>query len=149
MQATIMDDGNLKITADTEDREGISWHYAEGGDGFNGADSDIVGELRDAGFERVEPEWIAALTDAPIFSDEVEWPEDGDDMPMVRGRVWWYPSYQVLDPWEELGKDGEVIFKLAPEVSPSRSAERRPRSTHGSPALSTPWTTSPGASGRA
>jgi hypothetical protein len=116
MQAEILENGNLKITADQEERDGILEHYAEAGKGFPGADIDILEELRLAGYENVAPEWIGALTAAPILTEteSLEYPDDFDIMPTVNGVVWWYPDYAVLDPWEELAKDGEVVFQAAP-----------------------------------
>jgi hypothetical protein len=63
----------------------------------------------------VEPEWIGALTDAPILSDGLNYPDDGGPAVVPGSSVWWFPDYMVRDPWEELAREGRVVFTLAPE----------------------------------
>ena len=52
----------------------------------------------------VRPEEIAALTNAPILGIRGE---DGESVE----QVWWYPSYQLRSPQQDLLEYGEVIFQ--------------------------------------
>jgi hypothetical protein len=74
------------------------------------ADAD-VDELAEAlapmlenGWEWITPEEIGALTDAPIISDEATRDDYGNLSEL--GRVFWYSSYMILDPVEEMKGDG-------------------------------------------
>ncbi len=94
MQTQIIDNGNLVLTADNEDRAYIASEQRQYG--YLGAESAIQDDLFcNCEFEFILPEDIGALTDAPIISD-------GEN-------VWWFPDYMITDPWALL-KQGRVEF---------------------------------------
>ena len=101
IRAQIQKDGYLKITADNEGRRNLKeaalWL----------CDEAIAEELRDQ-FHFILPEWVGALTDSPILADDLTI-EDNGDISFV-GDTWWFPDYQVTDPWEVLKNTGRVIF---------------------------------------
>jgi hypothetical protein len=49
------------------------------------------------------------LTSSPIIGYDIETDED---LNYVSGDVYWFPNYQVENPFETLLKEGFVIFKL-------------------------------------
>ena len=104
IRAQIQKNGYLKITADNEGRRNLKeaalWL----------CDEAIAEELRDQ-FHFLRPEWIGALTDAPILTNELIGEDFSmDDPPEHVGDTWWFPNYQITDPWEELKNTGRVIF---------------------------------------
>jgi hypothetical protein len=50
------------------------------------------------------------LTDSPIFTDGYYYDEDSNLQQTDDAKIWWYPDYQVKNPFEELTKEGEVDF---------------------------------------
>lgn len=59
----------------------------------------------------IRPTAIGALMDAPMLSDYVEYLNSGDMV--VRGNVWWYPNYMILNFAEQLLERGQVTFRAA------------------------------------
>lgn len=106
IQAKILKNGTLKITADNQGRADLkeAWNELE----YYPTEDFITEELRLQSFEFVRPEWVGALTDSPIITDELGIADDGTADYM--GDVWWYPNYMITDPWEELKNKGRVIF---------------------------------------
>jgi hypothetical protein len=107
IRAQIQKDGKLKITADNEGRadlKAIDVYYRT---------ENLVGEeLAAHGFQFVRPEWIGALTDAPILTNELIGEDFSiSDPPENVGDTWWFPDYQITDPWEVLKNTGRVIFE--------------------------------------
>lgn len=70
--------------------------------------------------DQVAPEDIGALTNAPILTDDLEVDDQG--VKTVRGRVWWFPNYQIESFAETLIKTGKVTFQLAPEEPAAKAA---------------------------
>ena len=111
MNATILKNGFLKITADNEDRSELAYAYrGETGapGGYPAADDYVREALYQAGWEFVRPETVAALTDAPIITNDMQVDDNGDVVHV--GDVWWFPGYMITDPWQELKNHGRVIF---------------------------------------
>ena len=63
------------------------------------------------GWDEIMPEKISALTDSPIIGKGVCWDEEGDIEDVES--VYWYPNYQIKNPWTELLINGEVFFTKA------------------------------------
>lgn len=110
----VMKSGALELTAD---REGIEW-ICEQVD--LGRDSDTI--LMD-GMERY---WtnggftpfdagmgnpFVGLTSAPCIAESMEIHENGDRE--VRGGLWFFSRYMLVDPMEELKQMGRVVFSKA------------------------------------
>jgi hypothetical protein len=111
IRTKITPNGNLLITADNAARRDLAEAFASGG--YYQMEM-VVNEDIELTF--IPPEAIGALTDAPIIGEAVI-NDDGDYEGF--GNVWWYPDYQVSDPWEELRRRGRVIFTLAPADDPA------------------------------
>lgn len=116
MDAQVID-GDLVITIDEYDRSEQGDFAGAVAKGWNAAE-DYVTEALHERFEFIGPEKVAALTAAPILarSDDVDMSDEADAagalgrlLPTAEA-VWWYPDYAVLSPWEELLRDGKVIF---------------------------------------
>lgn len=63
------------------------------------------------GWSVLNPSDIRALTDSPIIAYGADFDDDGD-LVFVE-KVWWFPKYMVVDPYDELIEKGYVDFKLA------------------------------------
>ena len=96
IRAQIQKDGCLKITADNISRTDLR-HTYEIGHGYYGAENMVKSDIWHWNFHFVKPETVGALTDSPII-------QAGNK------DVWWFPNYQIMDPWEELKNKGRVIF---------------------------------------
>jgi len=94
MKAQILKDGSLKITANNHNRSELKDAYEQGG--YPAAENYVQETLGFGCWEFIEPADIGALTSSPILGF------DGD--------VWWFPNYQITDPWQELKNRGRVIF---------------------------------------
>jgi hypothetical protein len=102
--------GNLVLTAANEARS--DYRAIMRARGSDHAWRNVIEPFQENGnLHQVQPEWIGALTDAPILTDDLSFDDDGT--PRIEGRVWWFPSYQVIDPMEELTCKGRVEFTLA------------------------------------
>ena len=107
IRAQIQKDGYLKITADNEGRAELAEIYRDPEKGYPEAEDCVIENLHDQ-FHFIRPEQCGALTDAPIFSDDLTIGDDGE-VEFI-GNTWWFPDYQVTDPWEVLKNTGQVIF---------------------------------------
>lgn len=120
MRCTVLPNGDLRITACNEVRAGLAQAYRDGG--YYGAESLAIECIREAlpGYspELIPPENIGALTDAPIIADDADFLCSADGygfVPCPESRIWWFPNYAIIDPWEELKNRGVVVFDRAPE----------------------------------
>ena len=95
----------LVILASNEGRSEIARCFRDGGydyaEGFVG--DAIVGD----GLSFIPAEDIGALTSAPIIG-EIEYDDHGVIAHV--GKVFWFPDYMVLDPWQILAHRGRVEF---------------------------------------
>ena len=108
IRAQIQKDGYLKITADNEGRKELAHAFdASYKGGLYAPEVIVIDALHDQ-FHFILPEWVGALTDAPILADDLTIEDDGT-VSFV-GDTWWFPDYQVTDPWEVLKNTGRVIF---------------------------------------
>lgn len=112
MQYKEMPNGDLRFAASVSDREDLAQAYADGG--YPKAEALVVDSVIGNGLEFVAPENIGALTNAPIFSDGFWHRDNGQPMLHKDAKVWWFPDYQVIDPWARLRDLGYVDFTLAP-----------------------------------
>lgn len=116
MKFEITENGNLKISAEAEDKDMLEDNKAHNGGDDLASLCDLLeytgwrpnGRLYD-----VQPEWIGALTDAPILTDDLTIADNGDAT--VHGNVWWFPNYMVENFMETLIEKGSVIFQSAPK----------------------------------
>jgi hypothetical protein len=107
MTLDVLPNGNLRFSiGPNDDLEDLQ---AMRGDRWSGLLDGYFG----IGWSYVAPEWIGALTSAPIVTDDLTFSDAG--APTVRGRIWWFPNYQVEDPVETLLARGHVDFTLAGE----------------------------------
>jgi len=110
----VLPNGNLLITAGNLARQGLADAYRDGG--YAAAEC-FVGEyiLPECG-AFIPPENIGALTDSPIVCLDADYPDDGiGPIPHDGIPVYWFPNYQVVDPWELLKNTGRVIFTKGEE----------------------------------
>lgn len=100
---------NLVITADNESRHDLAEAYFAGG--YARAEDYAVHDVCDnSDLMFIPPNAIGALTEAPIIGEAVV--NDSGEYE-VFGSIWWYPDYQVVDPWEQLKNKGRVVFTKA------------------------------------
>lgn len=109
MKVIILPTGFLKITANNEDREELSYAYRGNPGGYPQAEDYVKETLSQFGWEFVRPEWVAALTDAPIITNDLRMDENMEECQGI-GDVWWFPGYMIDDPWEQLKNKGRVFF---------------------------------------
>lgn len=121
MKAMIQNDRSLKIQVDDEyyRNEYDSRGYDErleilALDGYYDRQEYVMDGLGQ-GWEMVRPEELGALTDSPIIARSEDLIRDTDTNELIgiadsATGIWWFPDYQVQDPWEALARDGEVVF---------------------------------------
>lgn len=101
IRAEVQADGRLKITADNEGRKELAWCYVYPDKGYQAAENEVAERLAENGFLFCDPSNFGALTDSPIIAD---------GQPDYAENIWWYPNYQITDPWQELKDRGRVFF---------------------------------------
>lgn len=112
----ILPNGNLLITAGNYDRSELA--RLEHTYGYVAAEHHVAEMLHEL-YEFVDPYKLAALTDAPILvdCDGLDYSEDVEpgEYPAVLpdAKLFWFPDYAVIDPWETLRRTGRVIFTKA------------------------------------
>jgi len=72
---------------------------------------DVISDYIGNGWDEVLPEKIGALTEAPIIGKMVYWDDNGDFDGAEE--IYWYPNYQIEDPFRVLLEAGEVFFQKA------------------------------------
>ena len=92
----------LVFTADAESREELA-----------AADYDkqlslVLDDVTGNGLEIVAPEEIGALTSSEIFCHDLQ--RDDDGTVTDAGGVYWFPNYQITNPWQVLADTGRVEF---------------------------------------
>ena len=103
--------GALRITADNAGRADLADATRAGG--YHRAESEVAESIVGNGLEFVAPEHIGALTDAPIIAEGFGFTDEGEPELSEGAKVWWFPDYQVRDPWALLRDTGRVDFTLA------------------------------------
>lgn len=110
----VLPTGNLLLTADNDGRADLASAYHDGG--YARADMEVFSEIEPS-WRAVSPESIGALTDSPIICAEIFQPvpdNDGDSYNVDPEAVfYWFPNYQVCDPWEQLKNRGRVEFQCS------------------------------------
>jgi hypothetical protein len=111
----ILSGGDLKITLNKDGKKEFKLLYKESKESMNDYDMlrEIVDDFFGNGWTWLAPEQVGALTDAPILSNDAFYNDDG--IMEVKGDVWWYPNYAVIDLAKELIDSGELIFTKAEE----------------------------------
>jgi len=75
-----------------------------------------ISEELPIGYEFLTPESVGGLTESPIIGKDVEFDTspDGKSCYVVKDSgVWWYPDYQIMNPWLELFTSNSVTFTKA------------------------------------
>lgn len=114
LQHIIEPNGNLTFIADAknlEDLQGIKDRVGGNDVGFLAQMLDEFGFVGNAQLWGISPEHIGALTEAPMLSDDVEHDDEGNVH--VRGKVWYFPDYMVVDFAQKLLDEGRVTFRVA------------------------------------
>jgi hypothetical protein len=93
--------GDLVFTADNEARGELAYAYRQGG--YFRAEMDVLDAVCGGDICRAYPEDVGALTNSPLF-------EGGS---FEKPSYWWFPNYQITDPWNELKNKGRVVFSKA------------------------------------
>jgi hypothetical protein len=106
---TILDNGDLLITADNEARAWLKEYLGETGSAYLWPE--LVREFLTYYYpflRLAEPEELAALTSSPIL---LETTNTGGDL--ADPRAWWYPNYQVENELAILKDTGRLVMTLA------------------------------------
>lgn len=107
----ILDNGDLKITADEETREYIA-DRQEAGVGYWSIMADLFEGFSCNGsfthFDAGQANPFVGLTSAPCVAEEMGYPDSGDLETI--GRVWWLSDYAIRDDLGELQETGETIY---------------------------------------
>lgn len=113
IRAAIQPNGALLITANNEARAELAQAFRDGG--YPKAESAVIDGLHER-YSWVRPELIGALTDAPILTEyqSVNYADDGVMSVDPDAKVWWFPGYEMRDPWRELADKGRVVFTDQP-----------------------------------
>lgn len=72
---------------------------------------DVISDYIGNGWDEILPEKIGAITEAPIIGRDVVWDDEGDVENAEA--IYWYPNYQIEDPFRVLLETGEVFFEKA------------------------------------
>lgn len=117
MDFKILPDGDLEITCDEAEKadlQEILGRVTHLDHGFLAETLEYTGWQPNGHLYQVQPEWIAALTDAPILANDLIYPDDGNPWVPPKGKIWWFPNYQIESFAETLIRDGRVVFTAAP-----------------------------------
>src|SRR5690606_28563066 len=106
MHYTILPSGGLRFVASNEDRSDLARAYDEGG--YGKAEALVIDQVIGNGLSFVAPEHIGALTNAPIFAEGFSFDDNGKPHLVSDAKVWWFPNYQVEDPWARLRDTGRT-----------------------------------------
>lgn len=119
INATILPNGNLKITAGNESRAWLAEQMA--GDRYNfwatlwDAFEDYACNGSFEPFDAGEANPFVGLTSAPCIAESMSIADNGDRT--IDGQFWYFDRYQIDCPLEQLRNCGRVIFTLAKEDS--------------------------------
>lgn len=112
INATILPNGNLRVTAGNETRTYIKENERRG---YWGCLADIFEQHSCNGsftpFDAGRGDPFVGLTSAPCVAESMNYEDDGSNT--IEGRCWWFPDYCIRDPLDELKTRGVTIFKLA------------------------------------
>jgi len=115
MQAVKESNGNVTFVLEGDDAEMVERFEAQAQRNLDhevlASMLDHFGFLGNATYLPIMPVDVGALTDAPMLTDELDHLDDGTSD--VKGKVWWYPNYQVKSFSEVLRTEGRVTFSLA------------------------------------
>ena len=112
LDAKVLPNGNLKISADNENRAWMD-DYPEGTDDSVILDEGFEHYWATGSFYPFNPESanpFIGLTSAPCIAESMDIDDNGKRT--VVGRLWWFPQYQTTSVIDELVEVGEVVFTL-------------------------------------
>ena len=115
MRVQTLKNGNIAILANNEERHELAERYRDAEqDGYANSGYKYAEEyIHEALHEilcSVRPECIGALTDAPIFAEAEGVTHEAVGGQTITGGVFWFPDYQIKDPYRELANCGRVVF---------------------------------------
>lgn len=59
---------------------------------------------------------LVGLTESPIIGFDVSFEEDTDKILLDNAKVWWFPNYQIVNPFEILVDEGSIIFTKCDDI---------------------------------
>lgn len=114
MNATILPDGSLKLTAGNEERARIKELAERGMDDVSILCDGTEHYWTNGGFHPFDASAanpFVGLTSAPCIAEDMSCDDDGKWE--VIGRLWYFGNYMLRSPIEELKNRGRVIFQAA------------------------------------
>ena len=110
----IMQNGNLKLSLDSESQEALRDNMQE--PDFNRHNT--IGELFEdhacngsyTPFNAGDANPFVGLTDAPCIAETMEHDDEGNQT--IEGRFWHFAEYQIACELEQLAETGETVFIL-------------------------------------
>jgi hypothetical protein len=114
IDVNIMENGNLKITADKETREEICYMW-EDGKSFWSILCELFEDYSCNGsytpFDAGDANPFVGLTNAPCIAETMDYLDNGE-LELI-GRFWYFADYMITNPFETLRDTGEIIFNIA------------------------------------
>ncbi len=109
-----MPTGNLLISLTEEGKSELKEIVAEDKKDFTSIWLDLLEyNIVNSETEFVMPEKIGALTDSPIIGLNINWDENGEIEENADTKYFWFPNYMVINEFETLLRDGEIVFTKA------------------------------------
>lgn len=109
---TKLPDGDLLVTAGNETRQYIKDHLPRS---YWGTLAELFEPYFTNGkyepFNAGDANPFVGLTSAPCIAESMTTKDDGTRK--VEGELWWFPSYCLRDPLDELKNTGRTVFTLA------------------------------------
>jgi len=106
----IISNGNLKITLIEKDA------FLEEFPSLYPSVGDLLEAARYLGNNWFDLTDLVGLTGSPIIGFDVSFEENTDKLLLDNAKVWWFPNYQVENPFETLVNEGEVIFTKSADM---------------------------------
>lgn len=115
INATILANGNLKVTAGNEGRAWLADEMASDHYDFWATLASALESYSCNGsytpFDAGQANPFVGLTDAPCIAESLDIDDDGQAQ--IIGRFWYFERYMLDCPLEQLRNHGRVIFTLA------------------------------------
>lgn len=113
IQITKLDNGNLRLSVDSEMAENLRDNLEARG--FWSAFCDLLEPFSANGsyeaFDAGDANPFVGLTSAPCIAESMDCADNGDKS--INGNFWYFERYMIDCPLETLAETGEVIFNLA------------------------------------
>lgn len=114
VEITIDDAGDLVVTADREMLEDVAATCSDYWGRLHSVFEPYSANGSYAVFDAGSANPFVGLTDAPCVAEEMDVLDDGTHV--IVGRLWWYPGYELADPWTDLEETGRTVFTAAPKM---------------------------------